>query len=201
MGKFSVMKTIKRWSCFCLLALGLLSCKSEYQQYVEQELATGMERDSLIFDMRIGQTRSDFYTHCWELNKQRIITAGTGNTSARYVMDRDSLGKDSQAKEMLFYGIFDDQDTMQGMRMTYSYLTWAPWNRERYSDTLLNRLKKQYIEGYPGNDFIQLDVEVQGKTHPALVKIDGNRQILMYPKGKKDVVVRIEDLHYKLDKK
>jgi len=176
-----------------------MSCKSEYQQYVERELATGVEQDSLIFDMRIGQTRQDFYTICWNLNKQKLITNGAGS-NARYVMDRDSLGNDSEAKEMLFYGIFDDKDTMRGMRMTYSYLAWAPWNRDRYADTLMNQLKKQYLEGYPGNDFIQLDVEVQGKNYPALVKIDGNRQILMYPKGKKDVLVRIEDLHYKLDK-
>lgn len=193
------MNTIKRWSYFCLLALSLMSCKSEYQQYVERELATGVEQDSLIFDMRIGQTRQDFYTICWNLNKQKLITNGAGS-NARYVMDRDSLGNDSDAKEMLFYGIFDDKDTMRGMRMTYSYLAWAPWNRDRYADTLMNQLKKQYLEGYPGNDFIQLDVEVQGKSYPALVKIDGNRQILMYPKGKKDVLVRIEDLHYKLDK-
>lgn len=199
MEKFSGMNTIKRWSYFCLLALSLMSCKSEYQQYVERELATGVEQDSLIFDMRIGQTRQDFYTICWNLNKQKLITNGAGS-NARYVMDRDSLGNDSDAKEMLFYGIFDDKDTMRGMRMTYSYLAWAPWNRDRYADTLMNQLKKQYLEGYPGNDFIQLDVEVQGKSYPALVKIDGNRQILMYPKGKKDVLVRIEDLHYKLDK-
>ena len=193
------MNTIKRWSYFGLLALSLMSCKSEYQQYVERELATGVEQDSLIFDMRIGQTRQDFYTICWNLNKQKLITNGAGS-NARYVMDRDSLGNDSDAKEMLFYGIFDDKDTMRGMRMTYSYLAWAPWNRDRYADTLMNQLKKQYLKGYPGNDFIQLDVEVQGKSYPALVKIDGNRQILMYPKGKKDVLVRIEDLHYKLDK-
>ena len=199
MEKFSGMNTIKRWSYFCLLALSLMSCKSEYQQYVERELATGVEQDSLIFDMRIGQTRQDFYTICWNLNKQKLITNGAGS-NARYVMDRDSLGNDSDAKEMLFYGIFDDKDTMRGMRMTYSYLAWAPWNRDRYADTLMNQLKKQYLEGYPGNEFIQLDVEVQGKSYPALVKIDGNRQILMYPKGKKDVLVRIEDLHYKLDK-
>jgi len=199
MEKFSSMNTIKRWSCFSLLVLCLMGCKSEYQRYVERELATGIEQDSLIFDMRIGQTRQDFYTICWNLNKQKLITNGTGS-NARFVMDQDSLGDASEAKEMLFYGIFDDQDTMRGMRMTYSYLTWAPWNRDKYSDTLLNRLKKQYLEGYPGNDFIQLDVEVEGKSYPALVKIDGNRQILMYPKGKKDVLVRIEDLHYKLDK-
>ena len=193
------MLMIKRLCCLGLLALGLMSCESEYQQYVEQELGSGITQDSLIFGMRIGQTKKDFYSICWDLNKQQLITAGSGNSSARYVLDRDTLGDSSQAKEMLFYGIFDDAGVMQGMKMTYSYLTWAPWNRERYSDSLMISLRKQYEEGYPGNPFLELRLDIEGKEYPALVKIDGNRQILMYPRNKKDVMVRIEDLHYKLN--
>ena len=181
------------------MAIALLSCKSEYQQYVERELASGVVQDSLIFDMRIGQTKKDFYAICWELNKQQVITAGTGNKTARYTADVDTLGDNTQAKDMLFYGVFDEEDVMQGMEMTYAYIAWAPWNRDKHADSLLYRLRDQYLAGYPGNDFIQIDVNIKGKEFPALVKIDGNRQILMYPKeNKKDVVVRIEDLRYKL---
>lgn len=200
MEKFSGMNRTKRFGYFCLLALGMMSCKSEYQQYVERELATGIEQDSLIFGMQMGQTKKDFYERCWELNKQQLITAGTGNTNARYVIDADTLEDSSEAKEMLFYGIFDDTDTMRGMRMTYSYQAWAPWNRSKYSDRLLQQLQERYLEGYPGNDFIKIDIDAGQQNHLALVKIDGNRQILMYPKNKKDVVVRIEDLNYKLNK-
>lgn len=191
---------IKRFWLFCLLPLALMGCKSEYQQYVDRELASGVQRDSLIFDMRIGQTRQDFYTICWELNKQRLITNGTGS-NARYVIDQDTLGDKSEGKEVLFYGLFDEDNVMQGMRLSYSYLAWAPWNRDKHSDSLLTQLKKRYLEGYPGNDFIEIAVDANGKTIPAFVKIDGNRQILMYPKNKKDVMVKIEDLHYKLAKK
>lgn len=197
--KFSGMSLINRLLLLGVLVVAFHSCKSEYQQYVDRELGTGEIQDSLIFGMRIGQTKKEFYATCWELNKQKIITAGTGNQYAKYVVDADTLQGDmSRAKDMLFYGIFDEEDVMQGMDMKYAYQTWAPWNRDRHADSLMNQLRKQYLLGYPGNDFIELEVE--GLKAPALVKIDGNRQILMYPVNKKDVKVRIEDLRYKFDK-
>jgi hypothetical protein len=173
-------------------------CKSEYQQYVDQELADGVIQDSLIFGMRMGQTKKEFFTICWELNRQKLISQGTGNKTARHITDRDTSGNSTvQSKDMLFYGIFDDNDIMRGMEMTYSYVAWAPWNRDKQSDSLLLNLRDEYLQGYPGNDFIEIDVE--GVDHPALVKIDGNRQILMYVKDDKHVSVKIEDLNYKLN--
>jgi hypothetical protein len=174
----------------------LLGCQSEYDRYVAEELASGLSEDSLIFGMHIGQTKKDFYTVCWELNRQELIHQGTGNRTARFEIDHDSLGEKSNAKSVLFYGIFDENDIMQGMDMTYSYTAWAPWNRDKQADSLMQDLRQQYLRGYPGNDFIE--IEVPGLEHPALVKIDGNRQVLIYPKNDKDVVVKIEDLNYKL---
>ncbi|MEQ8704881.1 MAG: hypothetical protein RIC19_13220 [Phaeodactylibacter sp.] len=192
------MSSVKKLWLFVVLVLTFQSCKSEYQQYVDREMGSGATQDSLIFGMRIGQSKKEFYATCWELNKQKIITAGTGNQYVLYIVDEDTLGDNSRAKDMLFYGIFDENDIMQGMDMKYAYQTWAPWNRARHADSLLNRLRDQYLRGYPGNDFIELEVE--GLKAPAMVKIDGNRQILMYPINNKDVKVRIEDLRYKLKK-
>lgn len=161
-------------------------------------MATGITNDSLIFGMRMGQTKKDFFTICWDLNKDKVISQGTG-ANARYITDRDSIGGEANplSKEMLFYGIFDENEVMRGMRMIYSFLAWAPWNEEMQSDRLLEHLRKIYLAKYPGNDFIEL--EISESKFPALVKIDGNRQILMYPKNDKDVVVKIEDLEYKLN--
>lgn len=184
------------WLLLLLLATGLMGCKSDYQQYVDREMASTTTQDSLIFGMRIGQTKKDFYAICWDLNKQKLIGQGTGNRTARYVADQDTTGDNLDAKEVLFYGIFDDNDIMQGMEMTYSYIAWSPWNRNKQSDSLLVTLRNQYERHYPGNEFIAIDIK-ELKT-PALVKIDGNRQILMYAKGPKDVAVKIEDLPFKL---
>lgn len=198
MEKRAYMRRISYGFCLIGIVVGLLGCKSEYQRYVEEELASGITEDSLIFGMRIGQTKKDFYATCWDLNRQKLIYQGNGNRSAMFTADEDSLGDQSEAKDVLFYGIFDEADVMQGMDMSYSYRAWAPWNRDRHADALLEVLRAQYVEGYPGNDFIE--IEVPGIDHPALVKIDGNRQILMYARNDKDVVVKIEDLRHKLDK-
>lgn len=198
-----MMKQLKclpfnRLGILIVVAVSLIGCQSEYQQYVDQELATGITQDSLFLGMRIGQTRKDFYTICWDLNKQRLISEGTGNRTARYITDRDSSGVSTpESKDILFYGIFDDEDVMRGMDMTYSYVSWAPWNEARQADQLLLDLRDEYLIHYPGNDFIEIDIKAS--ESPALVKIDGNRQILMYTKNEKDVVVKIEDLHYKLN--
>lgn len=188
---------IDHWWFVILISCSLVSCKSEYQQYIDEELNSGEVRDSLFMGMRMGQTKKDFYSVCWELNRQQLISQGTGNNTARAVIDRDTLGDNSQGKEILFYGIFNEEDIMKGMNMSYSYISWAPWNRDKQADSLLLDLREQYLKGYPGNDFIEVDIKQLDQ--PALVKIDGNRQILMYPKNDKDVVVKIEDLHYKLN--
>ena len=181
--------------CFCLF---LSACTSEYDSYVKRELNSGIKKDSLIFGMKIGQTKKDFFSICWELNKEQIISQGTGNQTAQYIEPLDTISPDPRRKRMLFYGIFDDDKVMQGMDMTYQYTAWAPWNRERYSDSLAIELRQQYTEDYKGNDFITIDIK--DIEYDAFVKVDGNRQILIYPKNDKEVVVKIEDLNYKYNR-
>lgn len=200
-----MMEQLKYWNKMLrivgsLVLIGLLgSCTSEYDSYVQREMASGLRQDSLIFDMRMGQTKKDFFATCWDLNSQGIIAQGTGNTTARYYTDLDSAGQRTlDTKNMLFYGIFDEEDVMRGMDMSYSYSAWAPWNEDKSADSLLQHLRLEYEMGYPGNEFIEVNYKVLDA--PVLVKIDGNRQILMYVKSNKDVVVKIEDLEYKLGK-
>lgn len=190
----------RRFNIIIILAIIILaSCKSEYDRYVNRELASGLESDSLIFDMYIGETQMDFFTKCWELNKNGKISQGTGNRTARYTEPVDSTKDVTKRKEMLFYGIFDEDKVMQGMDMTYNYIAWATWNKDRHADVLATALKEEFYYKYGGNPFI--DLELQKLERKAYVKIDGNRQILIYPKNTKDVVVKIEDLNYKLKKK
>ena len=176
----------------------LSSCKSEYTRAVEKGLASEKIIDSLIFGMRIGQTKKDFYSICWELNKQQLISEGPGNMSAKYIEPLDSTKDKTLRKEMLFYGIFDENDNMYGMYMTYSYIAWAPWLKHLQSSALVDDLKSYYRVNYPGNDFIEFPLKELGIN--AFAKIDGNRQILIYPKDAKDVVVKIEDLRHTLKK-
>ena len=189
-------KLISFW-CLILICT-MLSCKSEYTKMVEKELDSGITNDSLIFGMRMGQTRKDFFSVCWDLNKQKLISEGPGNLTAKYT-ESEELAEDKLfRKEMLFYGIFDEKDTMRGMDMTYHYLAWSPWNKRYSSDSLAEDLKLKYQKEYPGNGFIEIDLDLP--KYKAFAKIDGNRQILIYPKSEREVAVKIEDLRYRFKK-
>ncbi len=183
--------------CIAACLVLLVSCKSEYDQYVRRELSSEIENDSLIFGMQIGQSKKDFFSICWELNKQKLISQGSGNLMARYLEPFDASQDSTLRKEMDFYGIFDKKDIMRGMNMVYRFTTWSPWTEERHSKFLAEHLMDVYLQDYPGNEFITIDLD---KTeYNAFVKIDGNRQILIYPINSKDVAVKIEDLNYKLN--
>jgi len=184
---------------YLFISILFISCKSEYEKTVDRELASGIVNDSLIFGMRMGQTKKEFFGICWELNRQKLIAQGTGNRTAKYIEPLDSTETNPSRKEMLFYGIFDERDTMRGMDMTFTYSAWAPWNKERYSIPLMEALKAEYMKHYGPNPFIEINLgDIKYK---AFVKIDGNRQILIYPKNDKDVVVKMEDLRYRLKQK
>ena len=180
-----------------IILFAVIGCQSEYDEYVKKEMASSVFHDSLIFDMRLGMTKKDFYAVCWDLNKQQIIGQGTGNQYARYLEPVDSLKNGEQRKQMDFFGIFED-DIMHGMEMIYIYHAWAPWNQNLQSAQLATELKAIYGRKYPGNPFIEIDLKTS--DYKALAKIDGNRQILIYPKNDKEVVVLIEDLNFKYNK-
>lgn len=172
----------------------LISCESEYNKLVRKEMSKGEVYEELFFDLKIGQSRKDFYAICWDLNAEKVISQGPGNNFAKYIIQQPTP-KDTSKIEMLFYGIFDEEDVMIGMDMRMSFLSYAPWNENSHSTRLIEVLKEKYRQDYPGNDFLQIELE-EGYGD-AWVKVDGSRQIVMYPISQKDVVVKIEDLRYK----
>ena len=176
----------------------MLGCKSEYTRTVEDGLASGIINDSLILGMRMGLSKEDYFKICWNLNKSHPVSDGPGDMSVKYLEPYDSTRDMSLRKQMFFYGIFDQTDTLRGMNMTYNYMAWAPWNLKCSADSLATELKALYSKGYPGNKFIAIDLDID--NYKAFAKIDGNRQILIYPKSAMNVVVKIEDLRYKYKK-
>jgi hypothetical protein len=194
----NIMSKSAFYICLGICICSLSSCKSEYTKYVEREMSKGIRNDSLIFGLRIGQPSKAFFDRCTELNKQQLITEGEGS-NAKYIEPFDSLGDNSKRKEMQFYGLFDDKNNIYGMRMTFSFLNWALWSESTHSDKLMIDIKEKMMKDYGGNEFIE--VALQGEEFKSLVKIDGNRRIIIVPKSKEDVYVKIEDLNYVLKKK
>lgn len=180
------------------MVLVFTSCKSDYEKLVKSELATGVIHEDLILGLKIGQTQKDFYQICWELNSEGLINQGPSNQMVSYEFPKGDIPNETQKVNLLFYGIFDEDKVMYGLNQRVSYVAWAPWNDSLQSHVLLPKLKAYYLKTYGGNDFLEIDLGI--KDIKSYVKVDGNRQIIMYPKDTKEVVVKIEDSRYKFGK-
>jgi hypothetical protein len=170
----------------CLLVVAGISCnqKSDYHQIVEKELAKGERYDSLFLGIFLGMEKEQFYQHCWELNKQQIITNGASNLSVRY--DLKTLKKPAV---MNFYPTFHEDKIIE-MPVRISYLAWAPWNRELQSDSLQVDVLK-WCENVYGKGFIEVKHPKHGS---AFVKVDGNRRISIFREDERSVQVWFVDL-------
>lgn len=191
-----------KYAFFTLLLLILfttLSCQSDYTKMLNNEAKKELIKDSLIFGMQIGDTKKEFFDRCWQLNKEGKVMQGPNNMSVQHVLSNNKENANLTAINMLFYGIFDENNVMSGMNLEFSYKAWSLWNEKYQSEKLFPVVKDSIMQWFPGNAFIQIENE---NIRPVtFVKIDGNRQILTYIKDEKDVIVKIEDLRSKYPEK
>jgi len=178
-----------------LVTILLSSCKSDYAEYLTRELESGAIQDSLIFDMYMGETKKQFYDRCWDLNKQKLVHQGTG-ANVKYSVPPDTNHPERGPITLYFYGVFDKDEVMRGMDYTYHYNGWSPWNENLGADSLMQAVKVILKDNYGGNDWLDIHLDDIDKT--ASVKIDGNRQMLMYTIDQRRVKVKIRDLNNKL---
>ena len=161
--------------------------KSEYSTILTRELEKKNEFNDLIFDMKIGQSRQDYFDICYQLNKQKKIISGERSLNPELILEsKDDSVKGSNIK-MSFNGIFNEKKIMKGMEMRFYFTGWSTWNKDLSSDNLLVQLKDTLREWFPGNDFFKVNFENNLSTE---VKIDGNRRILAYLVNSKDVAVK-----------
>jgi len=182
-----------------LLLILLVGCsESKYSKLVKTEMAKNIVNDSLLFEMKFGQTRQEFYDQCWKLNNQKIIKQGSNNNFVQYYLPQKEGDSSINSIKMLFYGIFDKEKIMRGMDMRFSYNAWSLWNESTHSDKLITVVKDTLQSWYPGNGFIEVTMKRSKKD--IFVKVDGNRRIIIEPLiNNKDVDVRIDDLRYTVD--
>jgi len=179
-----------------LATLILVSCESDYSKKIKSELKTGETYENLFLNLNVGDTKKDFYDKCWLWNKEGLVSQGPGNQYARYTLDL-SEGKDSLSNvDLLFYGMFDDDDIMYGMDMKISYKAWSPWNKDYQASILVSDLQDYYMNLYGKNDFMPISIK---DDVTAYAKLDGNRQILIYALNDKDVAVKITDTSKQYD--
>lgn len=145
-----------------------------------------IQTDSLFLGFHLGMPKKDFFDQCTELNKQEKVTqGGSGSTNVEYRI------KDEYDSEisMRFFPTFIDEKIFE-MPVTYSYIAWAPWNRQYWAEELLPKVLERYKLVY-GDDFKLINHKVQGKVY---YKIDGKRRINIFIKDEQHVQVVFSDL-------
>jgi hypothetical protein len=172
-----------KWIIIAVLFLsGCTSDTARYKRLVKKELGRGIREDSLFLGLKLGMTSKEFYAHCWELNKKGLVTDGNNNTAVLY-----KLGKElSHPASMNFYPDFYNGKIYR-MRVDFMYDAWAPWNKNLFSDSLLNDVVGLYKKWYGNNNFIEMKDSVKGTI---FIKVDGNRRI---------IIGRYDDLHVKVN--
>ncbi len=161
----------------------------DYDKLVQQELNTGIVNDSLFLNVHLGMGRKDFYTSCWEMNKEGLIRQGPNNLSVQYNIDSTELKFNGQ---MHFYPEFDEDNKISRMPMEFVYTYWSPWDPRVQVEVLLNDVKNLLEKWYGGNKFIYLENNDGSKK--LWVKVDGTRRIRLYKKDIRTVRGDISDL-------
>lgn len=170
--------------------------ESKYSELIKSEMAKGVFHDSLLFGMKFGETKQEFYNRCWKLNQQRLVTQSTQSKFLRYLRPVKKEKNDSKTITMLFYGSFNEENIMTGMDLRFYHEGWSLWNKELQSDKLIYDVKDLLTAWFPGNNFIN----VKRDSIEIFVKIDGNRRIIIKPlDDERQVKAKIDDLNYVLE--
>lgn len=180
-----------------LIFLVLGCSESKYSTLVKTEMAKDIVNDSLFLGLKLGQTKKKFFDTCWKLNSDKVVTNGA-NSFVEYSLPTGGGVNSNQPITMLFYGVFNKENTMTGMKLQFSYDAWSLWNKSLQSDQLLLVVKDIFDDWYSGNDFIK--VNISKNQRPLWVKVDGTRRITIMSLDDDQIVkAQIDDLRYVLE--
>ncbi len=172
-----------------LIVLIFFGCmRSEYDRMEARELARDVRYDSIFLGLKLGMSSKDFYTACWEMNKQGLLIQGPGNLSVEYKIDTPQV---RSKVFMRFYPDFTTDQKIYRMPVEFIYEAWAPWNRQYSPDSLLVDVKNLFEKWY-GGPFMQ--VENKDHNFNLWTRVDGNRRIRIYIKDISTVKADILDL-------
>jgi hypothetical protein len=173
---------------FAVLLLAGCS-RSDYTRMVEEELAKNERKDSIILGIKFGHTVQDFFARCYDLNREKLVTQGPSGNTVQYLF-YDPITSDSAQMRLIFFPTFDRTSKIAEMNMEFSYVAWAPWNKHLSADSLKPKAMKLLMKWYQGNEF----VVAKREKGDLIVKVDGNRRILVSNKDTQSVSVKVQDI-------
>lgn len=142
--------------------------------------------DSLFLGFYLGLPQKNFYDLCTELNSQKKITQGPGGATS---VEHKILGAYGGDVSMRFYPTFIDKKIYE-MPVTYTYESWAPWNKEFSSVALFPQILETFKSIY-GEEFKVVDHPYQGKVY---YRMDGKRRINLFIKDDQFVQAIFTDM-------
>jgi len=160
-------------------------CGSEmnYEAMVKDQLASGVQNDSLFLGYHFGMEREEFRDYSWQKNQDGVLT---GFVDINYEIDFLK-----STATMTFYPEFRD-DKIVRIPVSVGYNAWAPWNEQFWPEELAKDLQEFYEREYD-TEFIQ--VYVPEIERQALVSIEGNREIRIFKNSESTVMVDFVDLN------
>src|SRR5690606_1067300 len=179
------MKQLLIGCFFGVLIMSTLSCE-------QGDGKDQADYDSLFLGFYLGMERQAFFDHCWDYTRGEIFTHGPNKTSVEYKM-KDEL---DYPAVMRFYPTFEN-DRIYEMPVLFSYVAWAPWNRQFQSDSLLVEMVDLFKQWY-GEDFEVMDHKTMGKVY---YRIDKKRRINLFIKDEQHVQAVFTDLKVEKDLK
>ena len=166
-----------------ILSITFQGCNSPGFNFSEND---GPKADSLFLGFYLGMPQKDFFDHCTELNSQQKLTQGSGSTTS---VEHKISGMYGGDVSMRFFPTFIKKNIYE-MPVTYTYDSWAPWNKEYSSAALLPKILESYKAIY-GGDFKVVNDRYQGKIY---YRMDGKRRINLFIKDDQFVQAIFTDM-------
>lgn len=159
-------------------------CSSDrtYESMVREGLSSGVEADSLFLGYYFGMTVQDFHSESFEMNKRGEITGFTKITYRTEALSHPAV--------MEFYPTFAD-GVITRIPVTIGYEGWSPWNEHLHTNKLISELISYYNDVYGSQFYMK---HISHIDRQALVSIQGNREIRIYPNSQSTVMVDFIDL-------
>lgn len=191
------MKTIR--TSFVGLAVAFLlsaalSCSSEYESLVKNELDKNKKVDSLLFNLRLGESKEIYHEKSWHLNNSRKVVQGRSYFFMKKVFSDSKQKNKSNDFALEFTVKFNADKKLNLLDAKFYHILWAPWNETYHAPKLLPRVLDSLELWFPGNPF--LAIETGNDSIPKMhVKIDGDRRFRVFVENSQDVAVKIDDLN------
>jgi hypothetical protein len=171
-----------------------LSCSSEYDSLVKNELKKNQKVDSLFFNLRLGETKDIYHAKSWDLNNSKKVVQGRSYFYMKKVFTDPKRKDKSNDFALEFTGKFNADKKLNLLDAKFYHLLWAPWNETYQAPKLLPRILDSLELWFPGNSF--LEIETSNDSIPKIhVKIDGDRRFRVFIENSQDIAVKIDDLN------